>query len=155
MDLLKDYGCEIKYHPGAANLTIDALSLKVRVSALQTGLVTSIIEDCCSSGYTFKHKKGLQSIHMSAILSEPSLYYRIQDAQMSDPKTHHLARLARDDSTSGFHYQSDGFLCFSSRIVVLKDDTLREEILSQAHRSKSSIHPGSNKMEKDLRTRFG
>ena len=73
---------------------------------------------------------------------------------MTDSKVQKLARLADGDNTSGFHYQSEGLLCLSGRVVVPEDDTLREEILSQAHRSKLSVHPGSNKMYKDLRTRF-
>ncbi|XP_073120741.1 uncharacterized protein [Henckelia pumila] len=121
----------------AANLTVDALSRKVQVSALQSCLISSAIQDCCSSGFTFKHKKEM-----------------ILDDQMSDPKTQRLARLSNSDSTSGFHYQSDDFLCLSGRIVVPEDDTLREEILSPEHRTKLSVHPGSNKMYKDFRTRF-
>ncbi|XP_073152843.1 uncharacterized protein [Henckelia pumila] len=150
MDLLKDYDCEIKYHPGVVNLTGDALSCKVRVSALQTCHVSSVIQECFSSGYTFKHNKGMRSIQIFAILSEPALYSHIQDAYISDPKTQRLARLARDDSTSGFHYQDHGFLRLSRCIVVPEDDTLRNEILSQAHLTKLSIHPGSNKIYKDL-----
>lgn len=42
----------------------------------------------------------------------------------------------------------------SGRILVPEDSDLRDEILSQAHMSKLSIHPGSMKLYKDLRTRF-
>ncbi|XP_073153031.1 uncharacterized protein [Henckelia pumila] len=37
--------------------------------------------------------------------------------------------------------------------VVLEDSSLREDILSQAHRSRFIVHPGSAKMYKDLRMR--
>ncbi|XP_073153121.1 uncharacterized protein [Henckelia pumila] len=39
MDLLTDYDCEIKYHPGSSNPVVDALSRKVYVSSLRTSSV--------------------------------------------------------------------------------------------------------------------
>ena len=38
--------------------------------------------------------------------------------------------------------------------MVPKDRGLREAILEEAHSSKLSIHPGSNKMYQDLRPKF-
>ncbi|XP_073120200.1 uncharacterized protein [Henckelia pumila] len=55
--------------------------------------------------------------------------------------------------TSSVARVNDGLLCLSERVVVLDDSTLREEILTQAHRSRFSVHLGSIKMYKDLRTR--
>src|SRR6185437_12254255 len=40
------------------------------------------------------------------------------------------------------------------RLVVPKDLELRKQILDEAHLSRYSIHPGSNKMYQDLRQRF-
>ena len=34
MELLKDYDCEILYHPGKANVVADALSRKTMISAM-------------------------------------------------------------------------------------------------------------------------
>ncbi|XP_073304696.1 uncharacterized protein [Primulina huaijiensis] len=139
---------------GSANLTADALSRKVRLSALQTSFISSVIQDCCSLGFHFRHKKGMEHIRVTSILSEPKLYAKIREAQFSAPNVKKLARLANGDNTSGFAFQTDGTLCLSGRIVVPEDSELRDEILSQAHRSKLSIHPGSMKMYKDLKTRF-
>ncbi|XP_073138707.1 uncharacterized protein [Henckelia pumila] len=51
------------------------------------------------------------------------LHRRLTSAPMADPKTQRLARLTKDDSTSGFHYQSDGFLfylaVFLFRMMIL------------------------------------
>ncbi|XP_073153583.1 uncharacterized protein [Henckelia pumila] len=41
-----------------------------------------------------------------------------------------------------------------SKIVVSDDSALRDEVLSQAHRIRLTVHLGSAKMYKDLRTRF-
>jgi hypothetical protein len=39
----------------------------------------------------------------------------------------------------------EGILWFDDRLVVPKDRELREEILTEAHSSPLSIHPGSSK----------
>ena len=36
LELIKDYGCTINYHPGKANVVADALSRKERLNALTT-----------------------------------------------------------------------------------------------------------------------
>ena len=46
-------------------------------------------------------------------------------------------------------------LWFDDRLVVPKDCELRNKILDEAHSSKLSIHPGSSKMYRDLKPRFG
>ena len=45
-------------------------------------------------------------------------------------------------------------LWFKNRLVVPKDFELRKQILDEAHTSRLSIHPGSNKMYQDLKQRF-
>ena len=45
-------------------------------------------------------------------------------------------------------------LWFKNRLVVPKVPELRQSILEEAHASRLSIHPGSNKMYHDLKQRF-
>ena len=45
-------------------------------------------------------------------------------------------------------------LWFKDRLVVPKDRELRNQILSEAHSSKLSIHPDSSKMYQDLKPLF-
>jgi len=47
----------------------------------------------------------------------------------------------------------DGTLRFGNRICVLKGE-VRQEVLSEAHNSAYSIHPGGTKMYQDLKQRF-
>ncbi|KAG8488304.1 hypothetical protein CXB51_016322 [Gossypium anomalum] len=45
----------------------------------------------------------------------------------------------------------DGVLAFQGRICVLNDSDLRQSILREAHNSHYVMHPGGNKMYRDLR----
>jgi hypothetical protein len=49
---------------------------------------------------------------------------------------------------------NDSILIFNKRIWVPEYGDLQEEILREAHKSKYSIHHGSNKMSKDLRKNY-
>ena len=51
----------------------------------------------------------------------------------------------------GFVIQEDGTLRFQGRLCVPNDEKLKKRILEEAHSSPYSIHPGGNKMYKDLR----
>jgi hypothetical protein len=50
-----------------------------------------------------------------------------------------------------FWIDDDGILWFKNRLVVPKDHELRQQILDEAHLSRFSLHPGSNKMYHDLK----
>ena len=61
-------------------------------------------------------------------------------------------RLAENDpGVNCFHLDEAGILWFKDRLVVPKDLELRKQIFDEAHLSRYSIHPGSNKMYKDLK----
>ena len=66
-----------------------------------------------------------------------------------------MQRLSENDPrVICFHQDSEGVLWFSDRLVVPKNVELRNQILNEAHLSRYSIHPGSNKMYQDLKQRF-
>ena len=45
-------------------------------------------------------------------------------------------------------------LLFRGRLCVPDHDQIREEVLGECHRSKFSIHPGSNKMYRDMKRQY-
>ncbi|XP_021305542.1 uncharacterized protein LOC110431152, partial [Sorghum bicolor] len=49
---------------------------------------------------------------------------------------------------------ADALIWFKNRLVVPKVPELRHQILDEAHTTRYSIHPGSNKMYQDLKQRF-
>jgi hypothetical protein len=54
------------------------------------------------------------------------------------------------DKYKCFRQDSKGILWFEDRLVVSKNTELRKKILDEAHLSKFSMHPESNKMYHDL-----
>ncbi|XP_073041856.1 uncharacterized protein [Primulina eburnea] len=79
LDLMKDYDCEIEYHPGRANLTADALSRKVSCTAEDVGRLSAMMMSCYSLGYDFDIST--TPIQVSTLLAEPDIYGCIRDAQ--------------------------------------------------------------------------
>ncbi|WVZ87535.1 hypothetical protein U9M48_034158, partial [Paspalum notatum var. saurae] len=53
-----------------------------------------------------------------------------------------------------FTLDNQGVLWFKNRLVVPKDMEPRKKILEEAHESVLAMHPGSNKMYRDLKQRF-
>jgi hypothetical protein len=62
--------------------------------------------------------------------------------------------LIRNNKTSDFSEDSHGTLWLGKWTCVPNLKHLRELILQEAHDSVYSIHPGSTKMYKDLKTRY-
>jgi hypothetical protein len=73
-------------------------------------------------------------------------------AQFSDKGVQIIKEMLtrKEEKYKCFHQDSKGTLWFEDRLVVPKDLELRKKILDEAHLSKFSIHPGSNKMYHDL-----
>ncbi|GJS15948.1 putative reverse transcriptase domain-containing protein [Tanacetum coccineum] len=87
IELLSDYDCEIRYHPGKANVVAEALSRKEK-------------------------DKPLRPI---------------------------------------FEFRPNGTRCFGNRVWLPRYDGLRDLVMYESHKSKYSIHPGSDKMYQDLK----
>ncbi|KAL5554224.1 hypothetical protein UlMin_041799 [Ulmus minor] len=55
---------------------------------------------------------------------------------------------------SEFGLSPDGILHFKGRLCIPNDPEMRNQILSEAHSTPYSVHPGTSKMYKDLRGHF-
>ena len=62
-----------------------------------------------------------------------------------------LKEEVREGRSKEFHVSSDGILHFKGRLCVPEEPELREQILSEAHSTPYSVHPGATKMYKDLK----
>ncbi|TYK18897.1 pol protein [Cucumis melo var. makuwa] len=116
LELVKDYDCEILYHPGKANVVADALNRK-----------------------------------LAQLTVQPTLRQKIIVAQSNDPYLVDKRCLAEVGQAVEFSISSDGGLLFERRLCVPTDNAVKTELLTEAHNSPFSMHPGSKKMYQDLK----
>jgi hypothetical protein len=146
LELIKDYGPEVHYHPGKTNVVVDALSRKAHCNYLPA--VPLIGEESSI--------KVLLDLSLYNITLTPILRDEIIAAQKNDDGMAHLRRRLSqgDPKVNWFREDAEGTLWFKDRLVVPKKAALKKKILDEAHTLRYSIHPGSTKMYHDLRQQF-
>jgi hypothetical protein len=75
-------------------------------------------------------------------------------AQRTDIGMGHLRQRMESGEAHCFRQDADGVVWFKDRLVVPKDFELHRKIMDEAHCSRCSIHPGTNKMYQDLKKNF-
>nr|GFA78115.1 putative reverse transcriptase domain-containing protein [Tanacetum cinerariifolium] len=125
LELLADYDCEIRYHPRRAIVVADSLSQKERIKPLQ---VRSLV----------------LTIH-------PKLPSQILEAQTKAIKEENIKAHNLRGMDKAFKIRPDGTHCIKNRSWLSLFGNLRDLIMHESHKSKYSIHPGSDKMYQDLK----
>ncbi|GJS78586.1 hypothetical protein Tco_0728467 [Tanacetum coccineum] len=125
LELLADYDCEICYHPGKANVVADALSRKKRIKPLRVRAL-------------------ILTVH-------PKLPSQILEAQNEALKEENVKNENLRGMDKSFEIRPDGTRCIKNQSWLPLFGGLRDLIMHESHKSKYSIHPGSDKMYHDLK----
>ncbi|KAI3801952.1 hypothetical protein L1987_30071 [Smallanthus sonchifolius] len=120
LELLKNYDCEILYHPDKANVVADALSRKEESTPIRI--------------------KACQLIITPDLMSEIS---KAQDEALSERNIKRERIVGQQGNLDANAYGVRTRFC---RMWIPKIGELRAKILDEAHKSRYSIHPGTNKM---------
>ncbi|GJR68150.1 putative reverse transcriptase domain-containing protein [Tanacetum coccineum] len=137
LELLSDCDCEIRYHPGKANVVADALSRKekikpLRVRALVMTISLDLFKQILNAHIEAQKLKNIKNEDVRGMLIENS----------KDPEKLRTEKLEP---------HADGTLCLNSRSWLPCYGDLRTVIMYESHKLKYSIHPSSNKMYQNMK----
>jgi hypothetical protein len=152
LELIKDYDLEVHYHPGKANVVVDALSHKVYCNHLE---LKPVVELLCEEMRRL-NLEVVEQGNLYALAAESNFYDRIVTAQCNDEDIQNIKQKQAEGDPKYTCFQKDhkDVIWFGKRLVVLVDPEIRKTIFDKAHMSKFSIHPGSTKMYQDLKENF-
>ncbi|GJT14969.1 putative reverse transcriptase domain-containing protein [Tanacetum coccineum] len=115
LELLADYDCEIRYHPGKANVVADALSRKERIKPLRVRAL-------------------VMTLH-------PKLPSQILEAQTEAIKEENIKAENLRGMDKAFEVRPDGTRCIKNQSWLPLFGNLRDLIMHESHKSKYSISP--------------
>nr|GEY01881.1 putative reverse transcriptase domain-containing protein [Tanacetum cinerariifolium] len=137
LEFLSGYDCENRYHPGKANVVANALSRKewikpLRVRALVMTIGLDLPKKILGAQTEAKKPENLKKEDVGGMLIENS----------KDPEKFKKEKLEP---------RTDRTLCLNNKSWLPCFGNLRALIMHESHKSKYSVHLGSDKMYQDLK----
>ncbi|CAH9076112.1 unnamed protein product [Cuscuta epithymum] len=150
LELVKDYDCEILYHPGKANRVADALSRKTHASI---ALMKTIHPELRKEIDAFGLEMVVQG-RLMAIMATPSIFEDMGNKQEEDPNLVEIKKGIHEGKSSDFQVDDKGVLKFRGRLCIPNVEEFKKKILKEAHGTPFAMHPGVTKMYSDLKQSF-
>ena len=152
LELVKDYDIDIQYHPGKANMVADALSRKAVHSSALITREPRVRIDFERADIAEVTKEVTAQI--ARLTVHPTLRQRIIDSRRGDPRLSKILDQLEVGPVDAFSKSTDDGLLCQGCLCVPPMSEIKNEILTEAHNSTFSIHPGGTKMYQDLKQHF-
>nr|GEX27944.1 reverse transcriptase domain-containing protein [Tanacetum cinerariifolium] len=137
LELLSDYDCEIRYHPGKANMVADALSRKEQIKPLRARALVMTIG--------LEVPKQILNAQTEAQKPENIKNKDVRGTLIENSKDPEKLRMEK------FKPRVDGNLYLNYRSWLSCYGDLRTMIMHESHKLKYSIHLGFDKMYLDMK----
>jgi hypothetical protein len=111
LELIKDNDLEVHYHPGKANVVVDALSRKSYANEVQ---VMPMPRELCAE---CEHLNLEFNTNAVELVLEPTLEQEIRKSQLKDAKLREIVENIAKDKSPGFHKDDNGTLWFGKKAV--------------------------------------
>jgi hypothetical protein len=150
LELIKDYDLNIHYHPGKANVVVDALSRKHYCKNLMVQKEQpALYEEMERLSLEIVEEGQLKELRVKYTLED-----QIRQARKGCPEIEEVKSLMARGKAADYRLDEHGTLWLRDRICIPQSKEIRDSILKKAHDSRYSIHPGCTKMYKDLKVWF-
>jgi hypothetical protein len=90
-------------------------------------------------------------VQLANLMVQTELLARIKVAKLEDPKCAKIKQLIAEGRAKEFCLKEDKLLTHFKQVCVPEIEGLRKEIMSEAHHSPYTVHPGGTKMYCDVK----
>ena len=152
--MIKDYDLVIDYHPGKANVVMDALIRKssVMLAHIRTICVPMLL-DIKTMGISLDYDE--YGSLVANFMVKQTLADQIRGKQMqNDELVKEVPKIMNGDIGENFRITRDKILTMKGKVCVHDVKPLRRLVMERAHCSPYAIHLGSTKMYRIIKENY-